>query len=81
MVKYTVWGRPNCVWCKEAKKLLEYYFIEYEYKELTPDNMGEFNYMTGFAKSVPQIIKHTPNDGDHEFKLIGGYEDLKNWLK
>ena len=70
---YTVWGLPNCVWCNEAKKLLEYYFIEYEYKELTSENLEEFSKQCLGAKTVPQIID------DDDF-LIGGYEDLRKYL-
>lgn len=69
---YTVWGRPNCVWCNEAKKLLEYYFIEYEYKELTSENLSDFSLATGGAKTVPQIFK--------DKKLIGGFDDLSKYL-
>lgn len=71
---YTVWGRPNCVWCKEAKKLLEYNFIQYNYVELTPDNHAKFIELTGGAKTVPQIF-------DPFSCLIGGYENLKEFLK
>ena len=68
----TVWGLPNCVWCNEAKKLLEYYFIEYEYKELTSENLSDFSLATGGAKTVPQIFK--------DKKLIGGFDNLSKYL-
>lgn len=70
---YTVWGRPNCPWCDRAKELLGYYFIEYEYKELTSSNLDEFSSITNNAKTVPQVFDE---DGD----LIGGYEDLRKRL-
>lgn len=71
---YTIWGRPDCVWCNEAKKLLEYHFIEYEYVELIPQNYSKFDELTNGARTVPQIF-------DPFSQLVGGYEDLRDFLK
>lgn len=71
---YTVWGRPDCKWCDEAKKLLKYNFIDYYYVELTPENHERFSELTNGAKTVPQIF-------DPFSCLIGGYDDLKDFLK
>ena len=71
---YTIWGRPGCKWCDEAKKLLKYNFIDYCYIELTPENHERFSELTNGAKTVPQIF-------DPFSCLIGGYDDLKDFLK
>ena len=70
---YTIWGRPNCVWCNEAKKLLDYYFIPFKYIELTSENLDEFTILTNGAKKVPQVFHKTG-------ELIGGYEELNKFL-
>jgi glutaredoxin len=69
---YTIWGRPNCVWCDKAKKLMAYNFAEYEYKELTPETLEEFTKVTNGAKTVPQVFFYE--------RLLGGYEELYHWF-
>jgi glutaredoxin len=79
---YTIWGRPGCKWCDEAKKLLTYHFIEYEYVELNADTLQEFQATFGDVKTVPQIVaeKFYPEVG-WSLIIIGGYDDLVNFLK
>lgn len=66
---YTVWGRPDCKWCERAKEFLADMNEPYDYVELRPSNLEEFNILTGGAKTVPQIF--------YKDELIGGYEALK----
>ena len=70
---YTIWGRPNCKWCEEAKRFLKFNFIDYEYIELTPENLNKFSEITNGAKTVPQIFDSYNN-------LIGSYEELVDYI-
>lgn len=70
---YTVWGRPNCPWCDRAKEHLEDHDIQYNYIELTAENLDEFNSITNGARTVPQVFDNVG--------IIGGYEDLIKYLK
>ncbi len=69
---YTIWGRPNCQWCERAKDLLDDHDEYWEYVELTPDNLEEFNKQFHGKKTVPQIM------GNGYY--VGGYEDLHKHL-
>ncbi len=71
---YTIWGRPNCIWCERAKQLLEEYGEPYDYIELTVSNQGSFAELTNGARTVPQTFD--PLGG-----WIGGYEHLKEFLE
>lgn len=66
---YTVWSRPDCVWCQRAIEFLrgagEYVTII----KLSPENLDEFMARTEGAKTVPQVF--APSG----YK-IGGYEAL-----
>jgi len=67
MVK--IYGKANCAWCKEAKKLVERYSIPYEYIDVGyTDGMKELMEIFPDAKTVPQIWWH----GRH----IGGYQEF-----
>lgn len=42
--------------------------------------MAEMRSHFPLARTVPQILLETPDDGDHESLRIGGYEDLMKYL-
>ena len=71
---YTVYGKPNCQGCDQAKALLEAKGLGYEYVDVmkTPSAQALFR-EKGF-RSVPQIFLN----GEH---LEGGFEGLKNRLE
>jgi glutaredoxin len=71
---YTIWGRPDCVWCNAAKQFLENKGERYDYVELTADKVPIFSNITNGARTVPQVFD--PIGG-----LIGGYEDLVEFYK
>jgi glutaredoxin len=71
---YTIWGRPNCIWCQRAKEFLTDVGEPFDYIELTPTNLGAFQEITYGAKTVPQVFD--PVGG-----LIGGYEDLVEFYR
>ncbi len=70
---YTIWGRPNCIWCERAKQLLEDVGEPYDYIELNSGNQQRFAELTNGARTVPQIFD--PVGG-----LIGGHDNLKEFL-
>lgn len=70
---YSVYGKPNCAGCEQAKALLESKGIGYEYVDVmrTPSAQALFR-ENGF-RSVPQIYK----DGVH----LGSFNELKTSLE
>ena len=71
---YTIYSKPNCVYCLQAKQLLEMEQLPFEYKNLgTHYSLDELMTLAPNAKSFPQVFK----DG----VLVGGYHDLVESLK
>lgn len=69
----TVYGKSDCVFCENAKLLLDMYNVDYEYKQLDTDyTKEELLKLNPAAKSFPQIF--------NEDRLIGGFEDLRKKL-
>jgi len=74
----TIYGKPNCIYCDQAKLLLNSHNLDYDYKELDRDfTREELLELNPNARTFPQVF-----DGD---RLIGGYDDLlfecsKLWL-
>jgi glutaredoxin len=72
---YIIYGTPTCGYCQAAKKLLDYHFIEYEYKDVTITGSGyidEYKILFPGKTSVPQIMH-----GNH---YVGGYDQLVEYL-
>ena len=71
---YTIYSKPNCSFCLQAKQLLEMEQQPFEYKNLgTHYSLDELMTLSPDAKSFPQVFK----DG----VLIGGFSDLAEYLK
>ena len=71
---YTIYSKPNCSFCLQAKQLLEMEQLPFEYKNLgTHYSLDELMTLSPDAKSFPQVFK----DG----VLIGGFSDLAEYLK
>ena len=76
---YTIYSKPNCSFCMQAKQLLEMEKLEFEYKNLgTHYSLQEFMELFPNAKSFPQIFVVDEN-GNKE--LVGGYSELVEHLK
>ena len=74
MSKYTIYSKPSCGYCLQAKQLLEQNKLEFEYKQLgTHYNLDELMTLAPNAKSFPQVFE----DG----VLVGGFSDLVEYLK
>lgn len=74
-MKFKVYGRDNCPFCVKAKTLLGMVQQEYEYIDILGENTEQLMQMfqdNGF-KTVPQIY--------HNDKHIGGFNELKEYLK
>ena len=70
---YTIYSKPSCGYCLQAKQLLEMEQLPFEYKNLgTHYSLDELMTLAPNAKSFPQVFK----DG----VLVGGYSDLCEYL-
>ena len=71
---YTIYSKPNCGLCLQAKQLLEQNKLEFEYKQLgTHYSLQEFMELFPHARTFPMIVK----DGE----VVGGYNNLAESLK
>ena len=79
MNKYIIYSKPSCGYCLQARDLLEYNKLEFEYLQLgTHYNLDELMTLAPNAKSFPQIFV-VDEDGNKD--LIGGFSDLVEYLK
>ena len=70
---YTIYSKPSCGYCLQAKQLLEMEQLPFEYKQLgTHYDLDELMELAPNAKSFPQVFK----DGTR----IGGFSDLVEYL-
>ena len=84
---YTVYSKPNCPFCDQAKKLLASCGLAYEeiILDVGQPKLAEKTYISRddlinlipMARTVPQIILST----DTTSIVIGGYDDLKRRLQ
>jgi glutaredoxin len=76
---FEIYGRNNCSYCDAAKALLEREGLKYVYHNIEedPKALAEFKFIFRDAKSVPQIATGMYDS----VNVIGGYEDLRAWLK
>ena len=76
---YTIYSKPHCSYCLQAKQLLEMEQLPFEYKNLgTHYSLDELMTLAPDAKSFPQIFVVDEN-GNKD--LIGGYSELVEHLK
>ena len=71
---YTIYSKPSCGYCSQAKQLLEMEQLPFEYLQLgTHYNLDVLMELFPDARSFPMIVK----DGE----CIGGYNNLVEYLK
>jgi glutaredoxin 3 len=74
MTTAIIWSKYHCTYCEQAKNLLTQYGIEFEEKKIgdgyTKEELLE---SVPNARTVPQIFIDN--------KLIGGFNELKEYLK
>ena len=79
MSKYTIYSKPSCGYCSQAKDLLTMEQLPFEYKQLgTHYDLDELMKLAPNAKSFPQIFVVDEN-GNKD--LIGGFSNLVEYLK
>jgi glutaredoxin-related protein len=76
---YILFGHNNCAWCSVAKNELDKRNLPHRFENIYEDSTEFLQYFP-FAKAVPQVVLLTPNDGDHEYMIIGGYPELMKHL-
>jgi glutaredoxin len=70
----TIYGKENCHWCQEARRLADRYQLKYEYKDTLFQNYRtEMFSRFPEAKTVPQIWW-----GDRH---IGGYSEFASEIE
>ena len=75
---YTIYSKPSCSYCLQAKQLLETKQLPFVYKQLGADyDLDELMKLAPNTKSFPQIFIVDEN-GDKE--LIGGFNNLVEYL-
>ena len=71
---YTIYSKPSCGYCLQARDLLEQNNLDFEYLQLgTNYSLQEFMELFPNARTFPTIVK----DG----KCIGGFSNLVEYLK
>lgn len=76
---YTIYSKPSCGYCLQARDLLEQNNLDFEYLQLgTHYSLDELMTIAPNAKSFPQIfvVDENGNKG-----LIGGFNNLVEHLK
>lgn len=74
MNKIEIIGKEDCVWCVQAKLLLDNKEIDYEYKTLFDDiSLTELRERVPDVKTVPVVFI------DEQY--IGGYQSLEAYLR
>ena len=74
MNKIEIIGKEDCVWCVQAKLLLDNKEIDYEYKTLFDDvSLTDLRERVPDVKTVPVVFV------DEQY--IGGYQSLEAFLR
>lgn len=71
---YTIYSKPSCSYCLQAKQLLEMKQLPFAYKQLGVDyTLQELLEVSPTARTFPVILKGG--------EVVGGYKDLAESLK
>ena len=68
----TIYGKPNCSYCVQAKELLDAKRIPYEYVDVTQDVFSYRKLVYSGFRTVPQCY-----EGERH---IGGFTDLQQYV-
>ena len=71
---YVVYTKPNCVWCDRAKALLDDWSLPYSVLKIGEDVTKDWLLAEYPGIKTAPVVVH---NGD----LIGGYEQLKSFLR
>lgn len=70
---YKVYGHNQCMWCKQALKVLEDQQEDHIYIDVKQDQAGMVEYLHYGFKTVPLIL----DDG----VVVGGFDKLTNYME
>ena len=76
MDRFTVFGRPGCGFCVQAKRVLEDRELPFRYVDIHAEGISQADLEKTVGKpvrTVPQIF--------HGKQYIGGYTELAEYLK
>lgn len=76
MAEFTVYGRPGCMYCHHAVKLLENHNIEFDYIDIYKKNISKGD----VSKKINQPVSTMPQilHGEH---YVGGCTELMSYMK
>ena len=69
----TIYGKPACKYCTQAKDLLHSLGVDFKYINLMEDDDAMKKVRADKFKSVPAIY--------HGNEIIGGFDELKIWTQ
>jgi glutaredoxin 3 len=72
MKEYTIYGRPLCTYCDQAKRLLDHKEFPYNYVDARDNIYFKKTFIDKGIRTVPQIFV-TELGGERH---IGGFEEL-----
>lgn len=81
---FVMFGKTPCPWCDRAKELLREKRIDFKYYDISVGaNLEEYKTIFPGKKTVPQIAMITVVGSPYHryINVIGGYEDLVEYLK
>lgn len=74
-MKIVVYGKPDCNYCVQAKKILDSKKFEYQYQDITIPGFDVTYLKTVIAPGTTTVPVITMNG-----KWIGGYTELAAWI-
>lgn len=72
-MRFTVYGKPSCSYCEQAKNLLSKCDLEYTYIDLSLDGDKLEEFRSNGFRTVPIIYSECG-------KLVGGFSELQDYL-
>ncbi|TQV73810.1 GrxA family glutaredoxin [Aliikangiella marina] len=75
MERFTIFGRPGCGFCVNAKRLCEMKNFDYKYVDIWEEGISKED----LAKSAGKPV-HTVPQVFHGNKHIGGFDDLQEYV-
>ena len=76
MAEFTVYGRPGCMYCHYAVKLLKSKEIDFDYIDIYKENLSK----SDVSKIINQPVQTMPQilHGEH---YVGGCTELMGYVK
>ena len=75
MARYTIFGRPGCGFCVQAKAILEQKQLPYRYVDIHAEGISKAD----LAKTIGREVRTVPQVF-HGQDYIGGFTELREYL-